>query len=90
MKINDFKDNFNKKVKMLFILQKSKGICKWDEIKVGKIYHMPPIGGASRDDILILSKDKYRITYEKLTHKDGLILTLYKTDVAVKFLSKAK
>lgn len=65
----------------------------WDDIKVNEIYHVPPINGEKRMDIIITSKTDYYIGYKTIT-KDGAAIvsynSFYKTSLQVNFLVKHK
>lgn len=65
----------------------------WDDIKVNEIYHVPPINGEKRMDIMITSKTQYVISY-KIINQNGLTYTVhssfYKTSPQVNFLVKHK
>lgn len=79
----------NKKFKQLLLLQQSKGIIKWEDIIVGLKYHIPPIAGASRKDIIVIRKDSSSLKYQYVG-KESYSVVMFKTDVASKFLSRIK
>lgn len=65
----------------------------WDDIKVNEIYHVPPINGEKRMDIMITAKTQYSISYKTIT-QDGSAYTthssFFKTSPQVNFLVKHK
>ena len=67
--------------------------CSWDDVKVDEIYHVPPINGEKRMDIIITSKTSYNIGYKTIT-KNGVAITtynsFYKTSPQINFLVKHK
>lgn len=79
----------NKKFKQLVLLQRSKGIIKWEDIVVGFKYHIPPIAGASRKDIIVISKNNLSLKYQYVG-QESYSVVMFRTDVASKFLSRIK
>lgn len=77
----------NKKFKQLVLLQRSKGIIKWEDIVVGFKYHIPPIAGASRKDIIVISKNNLSLKYQYVG-QESYSVVMFRTDVASKFLSR--
>ena len=76
-----------KKFNQLLLLQRSKGIMKWEDIVVGLKYHIPPIAGASRKDIIVINKDNLSLKYQYVG-KESYSVVMFRTDVASKFLSR--
>lgn len=76
------------------ILKNHDGNITWEDIKVGKIYHLPPVGNEERCDLLVISKSDFSMTCKKLDIKNpnlSVIKTFYKTiDYCYKFLSEHK
>ena len=64
-----------------------KGLTKWEEIKVGAIYHMPPLTYNKRMDILIVYKNRDFLLYKDINESFSTSYTLYKNDVKSKFLN---
>ena len=66
-------------------------ICKWEDVKTKTIYHIPPVNGDVRLNIIITSKDDYSITGRVVGGVDnGKTMTLYKTSLKSKFLIEDK
>lgn len=66
-------------------------ICKWEDIKTKTIYHVPPVNGDIRLNIMITTKDDYCITGRVVGGIDnGKIMTLYKSSLKSKFLIEDK
>lgn len=62
-------------------ISKIKPLVKWEDIKVGEIYHIPPIGNQKRTDIFIISHSEYMIRFKELTDIEtgtGYERTMYK------------
>ena len=78
-----------KKFNQLLLLQRSKGIIKWEDIVVGFKYHIPPIAGTSRKDIIVISKDNSSLKYQNIG-KESYPVIMFRADVASKFLSRIK
>lgn len=69
--------------------------CKWEDIKVGDIYHIPPILSFSRKDVVIVSKGDYTISYREINPKATSIGSrmpeiLYKAAIYLPFMVKHK
>ena len=69
-------------------------LCEWKNIKVNDIYHLPPIMGEKRKDIMITNVCDFSFQY-RLLSKDpkkssSAIYTTYKTAMWWKFLVKHK
>lgn len=66
-------------------------LMNWDDIKEKEVYHVPPLPSETRKDILIISKNDYSCTYRVLNSTySNTILTMYKTSMMYKFMSKHK
>lgn len=65
----------------------------WGKIKVGEVYHIPPIMEMKRKDILVTSITEFSLNYRELL-KDGKISqgvqTLYPTSMQTRFLTQHK
>lgn len=70
------------------------GPTKWEDIKPGKIYHLPPVGTEKRKDILIISKTDYILKYREVGETRPNYIstsTIYKSsDMYYKFLVEHK
>lgn len=68
-------------------------MSNWDSIEVNELYHVPPVNGEPRMDIIITHKSEYNIGYKTIT-KDNKALTtyasFYKSSPQVNFLVKHK
>lgn len=71
-----------------------KPICEWGNITVNEVYHIPPIMGEKRKDILVTNKTDFSFQYKNLTtdkySSTSCIYTVYKTGIWWKFMSKHK
>ena len=75
-----------KRVSSLLELRKVGRITKWEDIKVGEIYHMPPLIYNDRFDFIVLSKD---IDVMRVKRYDKEYpLTMFKTDITSNFIVK--
>ena len=83
-------DEVRHKFRLLAFFNKAKGIMDWDWIKEGNKYHIPPIAGSKRKDILITYKDSYKLKYVELNSDTVYSSIMYKSDPCVKFLSLIK
>jgi hypothetical protein len=72
-------------------IRKFKPITKFDEIEVGKTYHIPPTILYGRRDITVDSKDSNTIS-GKMVNADGSYrhATLYETELSMIFLVEKK
>jgi len=75
-----------KRVSSLLELKKVGRITKWEDIKVGEIYHMPPLIYNERFDFIVLSKnfDIMRIKRPDREYPQ----TMFKTDITSNFIVK--
>ena len=71
-----------------------KPITEWDDIEVGEIYHVPPIGSDKRYDVFVLEKDSNMLRVKRITNLDtctGYTDTSFKScSYFWKFMSKHK
>ena len=69
-------------------------ICKWEDIKVNDIYHVPPVLDEKRKDIIITNKTDFSFQYKHLSktksNATSCIYTVYKTGYWWKFMCKHK
>lgn len=76
------------------ILQDYDRGLSWDDITVGKIYHLPPVANEKRCDLLVISKSNYSITCKELDIKNPtrtVVRTFYKSvDLCYKFFTEHK
>ena len=66
----------------------------WNEIEIGKIYHLPPVGTEKRSDIFIIDKTQYMIRAKRISDIEkgtGYTETFYKsTDDCWRFFVENK
>ena len=75
-----------KRVASLLELRKVGRLMKWEDIKVGEIYHMPPLVYNGRFDFIVLSKD---IDIMRVKRPDKEFpQTMFKTDITSNFIVK--
>ena len=70
-------------------LKEAWGPNKWDNIQAGEIYHLPPVLGQQRADLLILSKTDYALRVKEVTPHNcsaGIVRSIFKSDGVHKFL----
>ena len=75
------------------IAQELKGvnsIIPWENVQVGKIYHIPPIGLLERRDVVLLSKDDVSGEYKRVDVPETTIGYMHKTSAFAKFLIEKK
>lgn len=69
-------------------------ITSWDDLKVGEIYHCPPIGNNKRGEFFIIEKNQHMIRVKKITSIEtctGYKETIFKDSEHIwKFFSKNK
>jgi hypothetical protein len=75
-----------KKVELFFNLKKIKRITEWDDIKVGGIYHMPPLVYNDRMDFRVVDKTDNNIKIVKIGDEHSQ--TMFKTDITSNFIVK--
>ena len=46
------------------LINKTWGPTDWDDIQEGKVYHLPPVANQKRQDILVIAKTQYCISYK--------------------------
>lgn len=69
-------------------------ICKWEDIKASSVFHVPPVLGEKRKDIIVTSVTEFSFQYRVLSNSETApstcIYTVYKTGFWWKFMSKHK
>ena len=67
-------------------------LCKWDDIKVGQLYHLPPINKQKRKNLKVTYANNYCATFEIINPciNDNKFITIYYTDSIAKFLVKIR
>ena len=70
-------------------LLKHEPLIKFEDIKVGETYHVPPLISFERKDIIVEEKDYYTIRGKVRENngpwKDGC---LYRTEIAMRYIVK--
>lgn len=72
------------------LLMKHKPFIPWDEITPNTIYHIPPLLGEKRKDILVTWKGEYSCTFKDLTKNYNAIETIYPSTLMSRFIIKHK
>lgn len=72
------------------ILMQHTPIIPWDEIEANQIYHIPPLLGEGRKDILVTWKGEYSCTCKDLTKNYSAFETFYPSTLMSRFLTKHK
>jgi len=75
-----------KKLELLLGLKVVKRITSWDDIKIGGIYHMPPLVYNDRLDFEVIDKTENTLIIRKVG--DGHNQRLFKTDITSNFIVK--
>ena len=75
-----------KKITLFFKLKEIGKITNWDDIKVGGIYHLPPLIYNNRMDFKVVEKTDNTIRIRRLG--DDYSQTMFKTDVTSNFIVK--
>ena len=75
-KLQEFKKNMSKYNPMI----------AWDDIKVGGVYHIPPIKTLCRRDIIILEKDTDGAKYKRIDDTEQKVGNIAKTSVYAKIM----
>lgn len=75
-KISDYKDE----------LSRVKHHVSFDDIEVGKVYHIPPIVSIERMDIKIVKKTEDKIVFNVLGSTDASDKDMHKTSILARFL----
>ena len=72
------------------LLMRHKPIISWDEIEQNTIYHIPPLLGEKRKDVLVTWKGQYSLTMKDLTKSCHSVETIYPSTLTSRFLIKHK
>lgn len=69
-------------------------LCKWEDIKISEIYHVPPVLGEKRKDVLITNISDFSFQYRLIDKTNNstsqATYTLYKSAIWWKFMVKHK
>jgi hypothetical protein len=74
------------------LMMERKPLVAWDDIETNVLYHIPPLLGEPRKDILVTYKGQYSCSYKNLSSKAKYpsIETFYPSSLMTKFLFKNK
>lgn len=72
------------------ILMRHAPLIAWDEIEANQIYHVPPLLGEKRKDILVTWKGEYSCTCKDLSKNYSAFETFYPSTLMSRFLTKHK
>lgn len=72
------------------ILMRHKPLIQWDDIKNDEIYHIPPLLGEKRRDVLVVWKGEYSCTIRDLSKNYNASETIYPSTLASRFFIKHK
>lgn len=75
-----------RKLASLLSLKDVPKVTEWDNIKVGEIYHLPPLVYNERTDFIVLEKRDYTMKIRRLT--DDYPQTMFKNDITTRFVVK--
>ena len=67
-------------------LREVEPLTDWENIKVGEIYHVPPLIYNKRMDFIV--KDKQRDSIKIIKLGDNYSQTMFRTDITSRFISK--
>lgn len=67
--------------KLQEMLEDTPRMTPWENIEVGKVYHLPRLGKIKRMNILIEEKDETTATYKVLGNTKDEQFTMHKTSV---------
>lgn len=62
----------------------------WDDIKVNHIYHIPPLLGEQRKDVLVTWRGEYSCTFKNLSSGGNRIETIYPSTLESRFFVEHK
>lgn len=82
----DYEYTFDERMKLRKIGENLPMTVKWDDMKIGSIYHMPPVMADGRFDFKVINKSSYWITIRKIKPKDETTSFLYNYDISSKFI----
>ena len=79
--------NLKERITSFFKLKKVV-VSNWDELKVGEIYHVPPLLVTKRFDFMLMEKQPKLIRIKKIG--SSYIETIYRTDIISNFIVSNK
>lgn len=66
-------------------------ITNWDDIEVGKVYHVPPVNGEKRMDVKVITKSQYMMNVKVLSgSNNGTTISFYPESLRCKFFIENK
>lgn len=86
LRLNEYMDK-EEKFKLLIALKKVEPLTKWDDIKEGEVYHIPPLAYNKRRDFEVIQKTNNNIMRVKFLDRDNFS-TIYRTDTTSNFIVK--
>ena len=72
------------------LLMARKPFISWEEIEVNHIYHIPPLLGGKRKDVLVTWKGEYSCTFRNLSNEKNTVETIYPSTLESRFFVKHK
>ena len=72
------------------MLMRHTPLISWEDIKVNDVYHIPPLLGQDRKDVLVTWKGEYSCTFKNLSKGKNTIETIYPSTVESRFFVKHK
>ena len=72
------------------VLMRHTPLVEWKDIEVNQIYHIPPLLGEKRRDILVTWRGEYSATFKDLTKSYKSTETMYPSTLIARFLVKHK
>ena len=79
--------NLKERIASFFKLKKVV-VSNWDELKVGEIYHVPPLLVTKRFDFILMEKQSKLIRVKKIGSSH--LETIYRTDIISNFIVSNK
>ena len=68
-----------------------KPTMEWDNIKVGQVYHVPPVNGEKRMDVMVITKSQYMINVRVLKGPSvGSTISFYPESLRTRFFIENK
>ena len=67
-----------------------KPLTNFEDIEEGYVYHIPPVNGQSRKDIVVVRKYLRTFEYKLYNSQDNASYYIYDDDIVFKFMSKIK
>lgn len=86
----DYEYTFDERMKIRKIGENLPMTVKWDDMKIGSTYHMPPVMSEKRFDFKVVDKSRYWITIKKINSKNETTSFLYNYDISSKFIVPLK